>query len=56
MQHTLENYDDLFSCFVFNDEASFNLSGKVNKHNVSEGFDYRLDVYRVMNDAHTEHL
>ena len=54
-QHTQENYDDLYSRFVFSDEACFRLSGKVNGDNVWEEFDYRLDVCRVMNSAHIEH-
>ena len=56
MQLTLANYDDLFSCFVFSDEASFHLSDNVNRHNVWEEFDYRLDVCRATNGAHIEHL
>ena len=56
MQHPLENYDDLFIRFVLSDEASSYLIGKVNRHNVWEKFDYRLDVCRVMNGAHIEHL
>ena len=56
MQHTLANYDDLFSGFVFSDEASFHLSGKVNTHNVWEEFHYRIDMCRATNGAHIEHL
>ena len=56
MKHKLENYDDLFSRFVFSDEASFHLSGTVNRKNVWEEFDYRLDVCRMTNGAHIEHL
>ena len=56
MQLTLANYDDLFSCFVFSDEASFHLSDNVNRHNVWEEFDYRLDVCHATNGGHTEHL
>ena len=56
MQHTLANYDNLFSRFVFSDEASFHLNGKVNTHNVWEDFDYLLDVCRVTNGAHIKHL
>ena len=56
MQHTMANYDDVFSCFVFNDGASFHLSGKVSTHNVWEEFYYRLDACRVTNSAHIEHL
>ena len=51
MQHTLANYGDLFSCFVFSDEASFHLSD-----NVWQEFEYRLDVCRVTNGAHIERL
>ena len=32
MQHTLVNYGYLFCRFIFSDEASFHLSGKVNRH------------------------
>ena len=56
IQHTLAHYDDLFTRSVFNDEASFHLSHKVNRHNVWEEFRYRLDVCRVTNGAHIEHL
>ena len=56
MQHTLANYGGLFSRFVFSDEASFHLSGKVNRRNVWEEFDYQLDVCRVTNGTHIEHL
>ena len=57
MQHTLANYDDLFrSSVVFSDEASFHLSGKVNRHNAWVELDYRLDVCRVTNGAHIENL
>ena len=56
MQRTLANYNDVFSSFVFSDEASFHLSGKVNRHNVWEELDYLLDVCRVTNGAHIEHL
>ena len=56
MQHTLSNYDDLFSRFACSDEASFHLSSKVNRHKVWEELDYRLDVCRVTNGAHIEHL
>ena len=45
----------LFSRFVFSDEASFHLSGKVNRHNDWEEFYFRLDVCRVTNGAHIEH-
>ena len=56
MQHTRANYDDLFSCFVFSDETSSHLSGKVDRCNVWEEFDYGLDVCRVTNGAHIVHL
>ena len=56
VQHTLANSDDLFSRFLFADEASFHFSGKVNRHKVWEEFDHRLDVCRVTNVAHSEHL
>ena len=56
VQHTLANYDDLFSRVVFSDEASFHLSGKANRRNVWQKFDYRLDVCRVTNGVHIEHL
>ena len=56
MQHTLANYDDLFSLLVFSDEASFHSSGKVNRLNIWEEFDYQIDVFHVMNGVHIEHL
>ena len=56
LPNTLANYVDLFSRFVFSDEASFHLSGKVNGYNVWEELDYRLDACRVTNGAHIEHL
>jgi hypothetical protein len=30
----MENYDNLLSKLIFSDEATFHLSGKVNRHNV----------------------
>ena len=45
----------LFSRFVFSNVASFHFSGKVNRHNVLEEVDYRLDVCRETNGAHIEH-
>ena len=40
LQHTLANYDDILSRFVFSDVVSFHLNGKVNRHNVWEELDY----------------
>ena len=47
MQHTLANYDELFSCLAFSYEASFHICGKMHRHNIWEDFDYRLSVCRV---------
>ena len=55
MQRTLANYDELFSRFVFSDEGSYHLSGKVNRYKVWEEFEYRLDVCHVTSGAHIEH-
>ena len=51
MQH---NDNDLFSNFEFSDEASFHLDGKVNRHNLWEEFDYRLDVCCVTNGVNIQ--
>ena len=56
MRHTLVNYDDMFSRFLFSNEASFHLSGKVNKHNVWEEFNCLLDVCYVFSDEASFHL
>ena len=44
------------SRFVISDEASFHFCSKVIRRNVWKEFEYLLDVGRVTNGAHIEHL